>query len=186
MGPIPNPQDDFPDFYTFLIYFEILNIFHEYEKVIAIEKKYKLLQYYKIKETLTNFCEFFLFYAWAFANIKNEKEMKDLCSSRLLSDCGNACNVAFAFYYYAQHQYEDAKRFIKKVAKNKKYYNYYFFIAKINKELKEEDEEINNYKKEIIGSIRDLIEPLLLHLWRYIIPILHVFFYFIRISPFTH
>ena len=33
--------------------------------------------------------------------------------------------------------------------KNKKYYNYYFFIAKINKELKEEDEEINNYKKEI-------------------------------------
>ena len=151
-------QDDFPDFDTFLIYFQILNIFHEYEKVIAIEKKYKLLQYYKIKETLTNFCEFFLFYAWAFANKKNEKEMKDLCSSRLLSDCGNACNVAFAFYYYAQHQYEDAKRFIKKVAKNKKYYNYYFFIAKINKELKEEDEEINNYKKEIDMS-KDYYEP---------------------------
>ena len=142
-------KDDFPEFYTFLIYFQILYILHDYKKVIEIEKKYKLLQYYKKTIALTPFCEFFLFYAWAFANIKNEKEMKELCSNKILSDCGNACNVALAFYYYCHNQYEEAKKYIKKVSKNKKYFNYYFFIAKVNKALKEEEEEIINLKKEI-------------------------------------
>lgn len=150
--------DEFPEFYTFLIYFQILNIFHQYEKVISIEKKYSLLHNFKKQEELTDFCEFFLFYAWALANLKKEKELIELCSSKMLSDCGNACNVAKAFYYYAKNQYEDAKMYIKKVAKNKKYYNYFFFISKVNRALGEEEEEISNLRKEIEMK-KDYVEP---------------------------